>query len=365
MNRKKYEFLIKVLVVGAIILIAAGAIIVIGKNKIDGYKEQINDYVYEIDSNRQIVYVVKDGMEIQKGDALIAEGADANVMRQEIYSGLEPGYYVEDEDIGSVAVVDIPTGQPIMKNMVTSLYITHDTREYEIGVCALMVDQQVNDFVDVRIMFPNGEDYLVLSKKQINKIVLNSSLIYCYLNEEEIERLASATVDAFTMTGAKIYTTRYVESNLQDEAKPDYLVSAATMDRMVSDPNIVSLAKETMNLQARMDLEQRLAGLTEEQLAAVAEGHGITDTAKTSILTDGVKFQLTEEEQAEADALEDEEESTSTTADTTADDDAPGVPTATDDSASADSGKKTTTSQSKTGTDTESALAGLNDMMNQ
>lgn len=307
MNRKKFNLLVRVLVILAIALLSTIAIIVIAKNKIKSYEEQINDYVYEIESNRQIVYVVKDGQEIKKGDAIIAEGADANVMRQEIYSGLEPEYYVTDEDIGSVSIVDIPEGQPITKNMITSLYITHDTREYEIGVVSLMVDQQVHDYVDIRIMFPNGEDYLVLSKKQINKIVMDSSLIYCYMNEEEIERLASATVDAFTMTGTKIYATRYVESNLQDEAKPDYLVSAATMDRMVSDPNIVTLAQETMNLQARLDLESRLKGLTEEQLAAVAEGHGIVDTAKTSIITDGVKYQLTEEEAAELEEEEAEE----------------------------------------------------------
>lgn len=364
MNRKKFNLMIKILILLAIVLIAAISIIFIAKNKIDKYEEQINDYVYEIESNRQIVYVVKDGMEIKKGEALIAEGENANVMRQEIYSGLEPGYYVEDEDIGSVAVIDIPTGQPIMKNMITNLYITHDTREYEIGVVSLMVDQQVHDYIDIRIMYPNGEDYLILSKKQINKMVMDSSLIYCYMNEEEILRLASATVDAYTMTGAKIYATRYVESNLQNEAKPDYLVSASTMDRMVSDPNIVTLAQETMNLQARMDLEKRLSGLTEEQLAAVAEGHGIADTAKTAILTNGVQFKLTPEEQAEADALESEEN-----ADMEEETDGtPGIPTASDDSqkdSKKDNQKETDTQNDGGLSDTEAALSQLQDMRNQ
>ena len=232
--------------------------------------------MYEIESNRQIVYVVKDGVEIQKGEVIVAEGDEANVMRQEIYSGLEPDYYIQAEDIGSIAVVDIPSGEPITKNMVTTLIITHDTREY----------------IDVRIMFPNGEDYLVLAKKQIKKLVLDSSIIYTYLNEEEILRLASATVDAYCTTGAKIYATRYVESNIQKDATPDYLVSAQVIDRMVSDPNIVSLAQDTMNLQARMSLEQRLSGLTEDQLAAVAEGHGLYDTAKTQVITQGVKYAL-------------------------------------------------------------------------
>ena len=99
-------------------------------------------------------------------------------------------------------------------------------------------------------------------------------------------------MDAYCTTGAKIYATRYVESNIQKDATPDYLVSAQVIDRMVSDPNIVSLAQDTMNLQARMSLEQRLSGLTEDQLAAVAEGHGLYDTAKTQVITQGVKYAL-------------------------------------------------------------------------
>lgn len=292
MNRKKVNMMIRIIVILAIVIIAAAAVIFIGKNKLDAYKAEINDYVYEIESNRQIVYVVKDGVEIQKGEVIVAEGDEANVMRQEIYSGLEPDYYIQAEDIGSIAVVDIPSGEPITKNMVTTLIITHDTREYEVSVVDLMVDQRQNDYIDVRIMFPNGEDYLVLAKKQIKKLVLDSSIFYTYLNEEEILRLASATVDAYCTTGAKIYATRYVESNIQKDATPDYLVSAQVIDRMVSDPNIVSLAQDTMNLQARMSLEQRLSGLTEDQLAAVAEGHGLYDTAKTQVITQGVKYAL-------------------------------------------------------------------------
>ena len=41
-----------------------------------------------------------------------------------------------------------------------------------------------------------------------------------------------------------------------------------------------------------MSLEQRLSGLTEDQLAAVAEGHGLMDTAKTQVISQGIKYSL-------------------------------------------------------------------------
>lgn len=292
MNKKKYKFLVRSIIAITFMLLATIVIIFLGKTQLDNYKADLNYLYNELEMNRQVVYVVSDSTAIQKGDVILAEGDNANVMRQEIYSGLEPEYYITGEDIGSIAIVDMEPGTPVMKNMITTMMINHDTRDYEIGVVNLMLDQQVNDLVDIRIMFPNGEDYLVLPKKQISKLVLDSSIFYTHLNEEEILRLASATVDAYTMTGTKIYTTRYVEGNLQKEAIPDYKVSAATIDLMTEDPNIVTLATETLNLAARISLEQRMQGLTQEQLAAVAEGHGIQDTAKASILTNGVQYRM-------------------------------------------------------------------------
>jgi len=107
------------------------------------------------------------------------------------------------------------------------------------------------------------------------------------MTEEEILRLASATIDAYTITGTKIYVTRYVAGNVQEAGTPDYLVRQETLDRLAKDPNVLTLAQNTMNLQARMSLESRLASLTEEQLKAVNDGHGLTDTAKQSVLTKG------------------------------------------------------------------------------
>lgn len=304
MNRKKANLLIKVLAMMVLLVIAAGVIIILGKSRLDEYQEE-NDSLYEeMESNRQVVYVAKEREDmlepaIQKGDILIADGEEANVIRQEIYTGLEPDFYITENDLGSTAIVDMNTDTPIMKNMITSLYINHDTREYELSAVHLMLDQKPNDMVDIRISYPNGEDYLVLPKKKVTSIVLDSSIFHTYLNEEEILRYTSAVVDAYTMTGARLYTTRYVEGNIQNEGVPNYLVKPETMDLMSTDPNITTLAQKTLNLAARLDMEQRMSGLTEEQLDAVSNGYGLEDTAKTSILSTGINFVIPEEEETE------------------------------------------------------------------
>ncbi len=279
MRKNRVKLLISIFAVTALVLLAAIVVIVVGKKSMDEYKAKLADLEAELNANQLTVYVAS--ADITAGEKL---EENINIYQQTIYTGLDESYYINFDDVGGIARIDIPAGEPISKSAVTTLGITEDTREYEISVASLMTNQKEYEYVDVRIMFPNGEDYIVLSKKPVRNLNLENCVFFTYMNEDEILRMASATIDAFTVSGTKIYTTRYVESSLQKDATPNYLIKAETMDIVNRDPNIVKIATETMNLQARMDLESRLKGLTEEQLKAVLAGHEIEDTAKTNVL---------------------------------------------------------------------------------
>ncbi len=281
MRNNKLRLIVSILIAIIVILAACIAIIFVGKRALDEKENQISELQYEIDANKQVVYVAMS--DISAGETLI-EGT--NIMKQEVYTGLESEYYMQDDMVGGIATLDIKELQPIMTDMVTSLSITADTREYEISVANLMTDQADYDYVDVRIMFPTGEDYTILSKKSISNLNLESCVFTAYLNEDEILRVASATIDAYTVTGAYIYTTRYVEPSLQDESTPNYVVRPEVIDLINTDPNVLEVAKDTLNLQARIDLEERLRGLSEDALEAINEGHNLQDTAKNNALLD-------------------------------------------------------------------------------
>ncbi len=282
MKRKKtLKLLISILIAVCIGLIGCIAIIFVGKNMLDTKNLEIQSLTQEIERNKQTVYVAM--TPIRAGEVL-EDGV--NIFKQQIYTGLDASYYMQEDMLGGIAVLDIEELQPIESNMVTALEITQDTREYEIAVANLMTDQAPSDYVDVRIMFPTGEDYLVLTKKPIHNLILANSIFYTYLNEDEILRIASATIDAFTISGTKIYTARYVSPSLQDDAIPNYLVKPETIDLINTDPNILEIATETLNQNARINLEGRLRGLSEDQLKAIADGHEIADSAKQSVLLD-------------------------------------------------------------------------------
>ena len=321
MRKNKLKLVISILIATVIILIACVAIIYVGKKALDEKETQINELQYEIDANKQVVFVAKN--DIAAGETFV-EGE--NIMKQEIYTGLESEYYLQDDMVGSIAVLDIQALQPIMKNMATPLMVTEDTREYEIAVANLMTDQKEYDYVDIRIMFPTGEDYTILTKKNIHNLNMESSVFFTYLNEDEILRMASATIDAFTVTGTYIYTTRYVEPSLQQESIPTYVVRPEVIDLINTDPNILSIAKDTLNLQARIDLEERLRGLSDDALKSIADGHKIQDTARGSAMLDvqytadgsSEDYEMNSDEEPETspeeqnEDIEDEEEATAT-----------------------------------------------------
>lgn len=241
-----------------------------------------NELTATIDANTQTVYVAT--RLINKGEEIIAEGEEANVEMQTIYTGLEEYNYITDWEVGSVAVVPIDEGVPVLCNFVGSNLITVDEREYEVAVVDLATNQENYDFIDIRICYPNGEDYLVLPKRQIENLNMETCTFTTILNEEEILRFHSAIIDAFTVSGTRLYTTKYLESNLQDEATPTYLVRAETLDILAEDPNVLTKAVETLNLQARMSLESRLGNLPEDNLEAVADGWQLSDTANGAVL---------------------------------------------------------------------------------
>lgn len=285
--KKKVKSLTLVVVILLILVVALGAALFMNRSKLTKTLEENNAFQQEMAQNQKTVYVAK--TDIRHGDVLKI-GDDGNVMESNVYTGLPLNVYITADDIGTTAIIDIPVGQTIFKTMVTSVDVENDTRIQELQVVRLMQDQQEGDYVDIRIMFPNGKDMLVLPKKQIKNLDLENCVFNTYLNEEEILRMASATIDAYTVTGTVIYANRYVETNLQESAEPTYLVNTAVQEMFdplspYYDKNLLTKAIQTLNYNARLDMEGKLRNLTTEKLAAVAAGHALEDTAKNSALT--------------------------------------------------------------------------------
>ena len=64
-------------------------------------------------------------------------------------------------------------------------------------------------------MLPNGQDFIVVSKKEVTIPVVggtdSSDTLNVNLSEDEILHMSSAIVDAASLNGAKLYATKYTD----------------------------------------------------------------------------------------------------------------------------------------------------------
>lgn len=121
---------------------------------------------------------------------------------------------------------------------------TDDTREQEFNMIVLPTYLQPDDYVDVRLRLPSGEDYIVISKKRA--IDTNDTTIWMHLSEQEILALSNAIVEAYQIVGSELYATTYVEPGIQGSATPTYVPSVSVIKLINSDPNIVETAKKEL-----------------------------------------------------------------------------------------------------------------------
>ncbi|MEG2348776.1 MAG: SAF domain-containing protein [Clostridia bacterium] len=121
--------------------------------------------------------------------------------------------------VGQVAKFNIAANVPLTSSMITTEIIAADIRIQEINTILMPSDLKEGENIDVRIMFPNGTDYIVLAQKQVSKIA--GATMWLKLGEDERLILNSAMVDSFLNEGTKLYATKYADSDAQIKISDD------------------------------------------------------------------------------------------------------------------------------------------------
>lgn len=161
--------------------------------------------------------------------------------------------YLELNNVPVLAKVDMKANTIITPNYVvqSDAIVTDDVRRQEYNMVVLPADLLTDDYIDIRLMLPSGQDFIVVSKSQV-EIPQNgdgtyvSDTIWINLRQDEILSLSSAIVEAYGIQGAKLYATKYPEPGIQNAASPTYTPNAAVTAQINSDPNIVQIAMKEL-----------------------------------------------------------------------------------------------------------------------
>lgn len=170
--------------------------------------------------------------------------------------------YIEFNTVPLLAKIDLKKNTVMTRDYVvqSDAVVTNDVRRQEYNMIVLPMDLVTNDYVDIRLMLPNGQNFIVISKTQVeiplegDGVTYVPDTIWLELREDEILSLSSAIVEAYGITGAYLYANKYVEPGLQDAAAPDYTPNDAVTrqldtngDGIVDNPNVVSEAMQELS----------------------------------------------------------------------------------------------------------------------
>ena len=160
--------------------------------------------------------------------------------------------YVQLNNVPVVAKVSMKKNTVLTRDTISKGNNTtsDDVRKQEYNVIVLPTQIQTGDYVDIRLSMPNGQDYIVVSKKSVELPVIDGvdseSTIWLNLSEDEILSMNSAIVDAAKIQGTKLYATTYTEPGIQNAATPTYTTSKEVLKQIADDPNIVEKAKNEL-----------------------------------------------------------------------------------------------------------------------
>ncbi|MDF2539270.1 MAG: hypothetical protein K0S76_2291 [Herbinix sp.] len=219
----------------------------------DEYSAKLIKAYDEMKMNQRNVYVAL--IDIMSGEVITED----NTEKKTVYASSPESIYLTEKDMGKAALIDISTGTPLLRNMFTENLVSSELREAEYNVININSNIISNDTVDVRIFYPNGESYVVLSKKVIKGYFPETMTCFLWMEEEELLRMSAAIVDAGLYPGSRLFVTKYIEPSIQQASDVTYTPSLSILTLLENNPNVIERYSQELNREIRKGLENRLA----------------------------------------------------------------------------------------------------------
>ena len=202
---------------------------------------------------------------------------DSMLTTVSVHKKTVPSGALKKSDIsGKVAKYNIAANVPLTDSMLTTEIIDADIRSQEINTVVMPSDLDEGDYVDIRIMYPNGTDYIVLAQKQVEKI--SGQTMWLNLAEDERLLLNSAMVDSFLNSGTKLYATKYADSDSQIKVAADIALENGDTDEDTTSTNTSTTTTTNKSLTASDNATAVVQGQLRETIKSEIDSIKTDDT---------------------------------------------------------------------------------------
>lgn len=212
---------------------------------------------------------------VKSGDAISLD----KVEKVRVYTNELPTDYIQTSvDVSSYkSKLDLEPGTILSSNLVyENEKMPNSTRLIEFNMLTLPSNLRVGDYIDVRFTMPSGQNFIVLSKKQVMNLQ-NTTVSLC-LSEDEILMMSSAIIESYIMKASNLQVVQYVAAGMQEASTPTYSVRNEVYQLILSNSqkgiNIEDYGKinDSYNTALRDIINQELGEYTDTALTNIQEG---------------------------------------------------------------------------------------------
>lgn len=162
--------------------------------------EQLTSQIATLNANLDAIGPIVTCYTVQSATFPGQEITEDLIVEQSIPSSFKNDSFATIEDlVGLYSKVAITPGTPITKDMVMSEEVVDSMREVDISGNRWPIGLKEGDYVDLRITYPRGEDFIVLSHKRVMSIT--EQTLKVHMTEEEQHLYQAALVDYYLSRG--------------------------------------------------------------------------------------------------------------------------------------------------------------------
>lgn len=222
------------------IAIAVLAVILVGtifitQNNSKKQKKQIealNQQVESLQQDMTEVYVTT--QDVKAGNAIEFDSLSTTLIPTDAIP--ENAITDEDELTDKLYKINLKAGSYLTSDMVMKDKLTNNMRELDIVMDEIPIGLEPGDYVDIRISFPLGQDYIAMSHKRV--LAINGNTVKLVVIEHDFYRYESMKTDLAQYQSTKIYAAKYLEAGIQKRSKVYYPPNLDVIKQSILDPNM-------------------------------------------------------------------------------------------------------------------------------
>lgn len=178
-----------------------------------------------------------------------------------------------NEIVGKYWKIDMSPGVSITKDCLMSDPMENIMYERDITFTYLPLGIKVGDYIDVRMVLPYGQEFLILSHQRVRQLVEQTNTVKLVLTEAQNTVWNSALKDKalYGGKGLSIYATKYIEPGITDVARTYYPVRKEMESVVNLNPNIKDKS-ECINTKLREDIDYLLTQIDELEVSDLVNG---------------------------------------------------------------------------------------------